>query len=240
MTADVHALAAAYALDALDEAERVEFEAHLASCASCRAELADFVEVVGGLADATGVAAPGHLRERVLAQLDGAEQVPAPSSPIEDRGHRAPVVDLTERRRKLSVANMLTAAAAAVILLVGAIAIAGQRGGSDYDDVASAPDAVIAQLAGDGGSVDMAYSAELDRVALRSREVDDLEPGLRYALWAISDGTPILAGLFDADDGSIDDAVELDDVDAEAWGITVEPETGSDAPTGEILFSAET
>ena len=230
MTADLHALVAAYALDALDDAERGEFEAHLSTCDSCRAELAQFAEVVGGLAEATSVVAPANVRERVLAQIAGTQQVPAP------------VVDLADRRRRrLSVANMLTAAAAAVILLVGAVAISSLRGGgdSDYDDVASASDAVVAELAGDSGTVDVAYSAELDQVALRGQDIDDLEPGLRYALWAITDGTPVPAGLFDTDDGSIDDAVELADVEPQAWGVTVEPETGSDAPTGEIIYYAE-
>ena len=241
MTTDIHALAAAYALDALDDAERIEFEAHLATCESCTAEVTEFAEVVGGLADAGSVAAPTSIREGVLARIGDTEQVARGQAPAEPHERRAaPVVDLTDRRRrKLSVANMLTAAAAAVLLLVGAIVISGQRGGSEYDDVASASDAVVAQLDGDSGSVDVAYSAELGRVALRGQDVDDLDPGLRYALWAIADDTPIPAGLFDTDDGSIDDAVELADVDAEVWGITIEPDTGSDAPTGDILYYAE-
>lgn len=244
MNTDLHSLVAAYALDALDADERAAFEAHLPSCETCPAELADFAEVVGELADATSVAAPAHVREQVLARIDRTEQVPppstsAPSAPVESAD--APVVSLTERRRrKLSVANMLTAAAAAVLLIVGAVVMSGQGGGSDYDDVASASDAIVAQLAGDRGTVDVAYSAELDRVALRGEGLDDLEPGLRYALWAIADETPIPAGLFDTDDGAIDDSVDLTDVDPQAWGITIEPATGSDVPTSEILYYAET
>ena len=248
MTTDLHALVAAYALDALDDDERVAFEAHLGSCPTCPGELAEFTEVVGELADATSSPAPGGVRDRVLAQLGETEQVPAPPvavptapiAPTEPTAPAAPVVDLADRRRRrLSIANMLTAAAAAVLLLVGAIVMSG-GGSSEYDDVADAPDAVIAQLVGDRGSVDVAYSAELDRVALRAENVDGLEPGLRYALWAIAGDTPIPAGLFVPDDGSIDDAVELDDVAADAWGITIEPETGSDAPTTPIIYFAET
>lgn len=238
MTTDLHALVAAYALDALDDDERHAFEAHLASCPTCPAELAGFTEVVGELADATSSPAPGDVRDRVLSRLGETEQVPAPPVPSPDTPD-APVVDLADRRRrKLSIANMLTAAAAAVLLLVGAIVMSG-GGGSDFDDVAAAPDAVVAQLVGDRGSLDVAYSAELDRVALRGEDVDDLGPGLRYALWAIADGTPVPAGLYDPDDGSIDDAVELADVAAEAWGITIEPEAGSDTPTTDIIYFAE-
>lgn len=241
MTTDLHALVAAYALDALDDDERHAFEAHLASCPTCPAELAGFTEVVGELADATSSPVPSDVRDRVLARLGETEQVPAPpvSSPDTVDTVDASVVDLADRRRRrLSMANMLTAAAAAVLLLVGAIVMSG-GGGSDYDDVAAASDAVVAQLVGDSGSLDVAYSAELDRVALRGEGVDDLGPGLRYALWAIAGGTPIPAGLYDADDGSIDDAVELADVAAEAWGVTIEPENGSDAPTTDIIYFAE-
>jgi anti-sigma factor RsiW len=255
MTTDLHALVAAYALDALDDDERAAFEAHLSSCPTCPAELAGFTEVVGELGDAASVEAPDDVRDRVLARLGDVEQVSAGSNDRVPESHvaptetgtpggpaapAAPVVDLAERRsRRLSVANMLTAAAAAVLLLIGAIVISGS-GSSEFDDVASASDAIVARLAGDRGAVDVAYSAELDRVALRAEDVDDLEPGLRYALWAIADGTPIPAGLFEPDDGEIDDVAELADVDAEAWGITVEPDTGSDAPTGEIIYYAET
>ena len=38
-TPEIHALSGAYAVDALDPAERALFEEHLASCAACRAEV---------------------------------------------------------------------------------------------------------------------------------------------------------------------------------------------------------
>ena len=38
--ADIHELAAFYALDALSDEERSAFEAHLSGCDQCRAELA--------------------------------------------------------------------------------------------------------------------------------------------------------------------------------------------------------
>ena len=38
MSADVHGLSGAYAVDALDEREREAFESHLAQCAECQAE----------------------------------------------------------------------------------------------------------------------------------------------------------------------------------------------------------
>ena len=39
MNDDIHSLVGAYAVDALDDAERARFEQHLAACAECRAEV---------------------------------------------------------------------------------------------------------------------------------------------------------------------------------------------------------
>ena len=41
---EIHALSGAYAVDALDPAEKAEFEAHLAACAACRVEVASLRE----------------------------------------------------------------------------------------------------------------------------------------------------------------------------------------------------
>ena len=63
----VHDLTAAYALDAVDGAERAAYEAHLGTCAHCQEELASFWDVTGALArGAVGPAPPGRLRERIL------------------------------------------------------------------------------------------------------------------------------------------------------------------------------
>lgn len=230
MTTDVHALAAAYALDALDADERAEFEAHLDGCDSCRKEIEGFTAVTTGLAGAAAATPPTHLRTDVLGKLDDIEQ---------DRPSDAPVVSLDERRRRSrSVPSFLTAAAVVALIAIGAVVLFANRAGSDFDDVVAAADAVVIELDGETGSVEVVYSDLLDRVALRGENVDDLDSGLRYALWAIADGTPIAAGQFEADDGTIRD-VAVVDVDAQAWGITVESDSDADEPTGEIIYFAE-
>lgn len=232
MTTDPHALAAAYALDALDPEERSEFEQHLATCSSCAAEIAEFGGVVAAIADADAIVPPDHVRDAVLSRLGEHEQVPGPTGP-------ASVVDLARRRRRRSVAGLLAAAAAVVAIAIGAIVVSSGRGSVGFDDVAAAPDGVVTVLDGERGRLEVAYSAELDRVALRGTGVDELGPGLRYALWAISGDAATPAGLFEPSDGSIDDAVELVDVRADAWGITVESAEGADAPTTDIIYFAE-
>ncbi len=63
-----HEAVAAYALGVLDDDERREIEAHLASCPACRAELSRYEDVVGDLgAMAEPVAPSSGLRDRLLA-----------------------------------------------------------------------------------------------------------------------------------------------------------------------------
>ena len=237
MTKDLHSLAAAYALDALDADERAEFEAHVSTCTVCARDVAEFGAVAASLAETSATVPPPQMKAAVMSQLDDLPQEPPP---VRTEPVTAPLVDLAERRRrKLSMPNLLAAAAAVALIAIGAVVITANRGSSAYDDVVTAPDAVVTQLDGASGTIEVVYSDELDRVAVRGSGLGDLGPGLRYALWAIADGTPIPAGLFEPGDGDIEYVTELADVSAEAWGVTIEPETGSDQPTTEIILYAE-
>ncbi len=72
---------AAYALGALDPEEAAELEAHLPTCATCRAELAQFEAVVPALAFSLDVPLePAGHRERFLSMLNEAP-APAPAPP---------------------------------------------------------------------------------------------------------------------------------------------------------------
>jgi len=69
--------AAAYALGSLDPGERAEFEQHLETCASCRAEVQSFHEVTGLLAQSvTPAAPPPALRQRVLRTARRVRPIP--------------------------------------------------------------------------------------------------------------------------------------------------------------------
>jgi hypothetical protein len=64
-------------------------------------------------------------------------------------------------------------------------------------------------------------------------------PGRDYQLWFIADGTPISAGVFEAEDGT---PVNLSSAEMPAGtqtaAITVEPEGGAPAPTGPMVLKA--
>ena len=77
---DPHALAGAYALDALEAAERARYERHLASCRTCPGEVRGFAATAAALGLAAAVTPPPALKGRVLANvaaLAGARAVDA-------------------------------------------------------------------------------------------------------------------------------------------------------------------
>ncbi|MDT7686790.1 MAG: hypothetical protein QOG57_7100, partial [Pseudonocardiales bacterium] len=66
---DIHTLTGAYALDALDELERRQFEAHLTQCPECAREVDELRATAAKLGIAAAEQPPDALRRRVLAQV---------------------------------------------------------------------------------------------------------------------------------------------------------------------------
>jgi anti-sigma-K factor RskA len=92
---DFAAAAAAYALDALTPDERRAFEAHLATCAECQADVASFRGVSVGIGLATDpVDPPSGLKARVIARATGqaavAAPAPTPARVVEFHDRRSP------------------------------------------------------------------------------------------------------------------------------------------------------
>ena len=109
-----HDLAAAFALDALDDDEADEFEQHLAICPDCEDELARLRVAAVALAFAGELAVPPpRLRDRVL-----------------DVG--APVIPLRRRRRPQLVAAVAVVAAAVIAIAVRPWDDGGSLGGMKH------------------------------------------------------------------------------------------------------------
>ncbi|MGI9605104.1 MAG: anti-sigma factor domain-containing protein [Acidimicrobiales bacterium] len=233
MTDDLHELAAAYALDALEPAERDAFEAHHATCESCRREVSEFRATAAELSTGASTPPPASLRDRVLAEVSVSRQdAPLPADDVID-------LDLIRRGRR----PLLVAVAAALVLIVG-IGIASLLTSDDapqtaYPAVLEAVDARELALEGPWpGSVSVAWSEVTERYAMIAEGLPGPGEGLTYELWIIAEGAPIPAGLFVPDGG----ATELDDAlpaTPAVWAITIEPVGGSTQPTGDIILSAE-
>ena len=113
---DLHILNGAYALDALEGAERDRFEHHLHRCQPCAHEVGGLRETATRLAMAVAVVPPPALRGRVLAALARTRQAP-------------PVIDSQPRtaHRPARVPRLAAAAAAVGIAAAAVLGLAQVR-----------------------------------------------------------------------------------------------------------------
>ncbi|CAM3935677.1 anti-sigma factor [Nocardioides marinus] len=229
---DVHALSGAYAVDALDDIERAQFERHLVECAECRAEVDSLREGAAMLADVAPVAPPAALRDRILAEVATVRPLPPQ------------VVEVRPRRRRFPA---LVAAAAAVVTLGVGAPIAYQALSSDTPSVdVSATERVLraadtekyVQRFDDGSRATVYRSKALGQAVIVTEGMADPGEGKVYELWLDHDGEMVAAGFMPK---GPDNTVLLsgDAAAAEGVGITVEPEGGSDEPNLEtaVVFA---
>lgn len=225
--ADIHLLAAPYALDAIDEFERRRFEDHLDECDTCREEVAGYLAVAAEIGAAEETHVSDDLRDAVLAVPDTVRQVGPPIRVVRAGG-------LT---RALSVA----AAAVATVAAVGLGALVANQADRIDDlerDAAVAavleqPDATIATLEQDGQLVRVVSSATSGDAAVVAAGLDQLDDDLVYQLWTITDDdAPAPAGFLEVgDDGHGGQVLASGLGDVDALAISIEPSGGSPAPT---------
>lgn len=236
---DLHHLAAAYALDALDASERIAFEAHYHDCHVCSHDVGDFRSTLAALGELSVVAPPADLKSRVLQQVSVTRQL----SPRVATGSAGS----SPKRRPM----LLAAAAALLLVMVATTAFIVGRDTQDDDafaaqleQVMAQPDVQMVDLAATSsttaGHVRVAWSATVGRAAVIADGLHSPEAGSVYELWMIDDSGAVPARMLDtADGGDVRRILGMPGVPAK-WGITIEPKAGSASPTGEILFLGDT
>lgn len=232
MTSEIHALSGAYAVDALDDIERAQFERHLADCAECRAEVDSLREAAALLPETTSAVPSDALRERVLAGISTVRPLP----PI--------TVEAPARRRARFRPAALVAAAAAVIA-VGAGAVVWQPWEDETsqapaltaaDRVLQAEDAErYVQEFPDGSKAVLTRSKSLNQAVIETSDMAPPPDGKVYELWLEHEGVGMVpAGLMPNEADAVM-LLEGDPATAVGAGITVEPAGGSEEPTGETV-----
>ncbi len=188
---DVHDLTAAYALDALDPHETVEFETHLAQCERCREELAALSESAAALAWAVDAPAPPQALRRRIVDAAAAE--------------RTNVVPLPSRRGWVVRATSAVAAVAACTAVGLGIWSAQLSHSVDSERSARAADARAVEILADPASRRIPLDSGGGVVAVDPTGqgvliVDKLAPapaGKTYEAWVIApEGRAKPAGLF--------------------------------------------
>lgn len=217
---DIHDLVAAYAVDAVDNDERLAFEAHLDTCSQCRAELAELSFAVDHLAGADAVVPPAHLKDSVMSAIDD-----QPTS-------------LDHHRRNRAATWVAGLVAVAAVIVVGVFV--GTSGSSDSDRIAevlAAQDAMTVTLEGDAGPSEFVYSVSVGAGVFYGSEMAAPPSGDVYQLWLIDDSTPLPESTFEPDDA---DGILIEGVQSGLIvAITIEPPGGSQLPTSDPVGAAE-
>ncbi|MBM0231115.1 anti-sigma factor [Micromonospora sp. STR1_7] len=233
MSADIHTLAGAYVLNAVDDVEGAAFERHLADCEPCRREVAELRETVSRLADDAIVeATPPGLRERTLAQVAHTPQL------------RVGARGASDRRQARGWRQLSVAAAAAILVAGGASAVtwtvSNDRISDEQDSsaqarqiaaVLDAPDArVFERSLQPGGAATVVVSRDRDRGVVLLRDLPEAGPGRIYELWLIRGSEPRKVGQL-AEGVRASTTVIGPVAEAGTFGVSNEPVGGSAAPT---------
>ncbi|MGW4951406.1 anti-sigma factor [Streptomyces parvulus] len=237
---DPHSLAAPYALDALEGAERMRFERHLDRCGHCCAEVRDLSEDAVRLARSTAAPAPAALRERVLAAVRTTPQEPAPrpAADVGD-GRRTPRRCRPRGPRPLLV-PFATVTAAAALVVASLFAVQADRTRDELDGardrareiahVLAAPDARATSRADERGrGIGVVASAAEGRAVITLSGYGE-PPGDRvHQLWLVRPGAvPRSLGLLDGDTPLTASGL---DRSSTSLAVTIEPGGGSVRPT---------
>jgi hypothetical protein len=204
-------LVAVYALDALEGADSVAVEAHLAGCDQCRALLDEHRETAAMLAELAGTEEPPSF-DRLAAVID---EPPPPLRSLPGGREHDSDRSADQRSRAAWRRPTVLAAAAAVILALGLGAVLGSLGSSSTKPSAAKPSlsqvaaaaarstgARTLTLTGTGGAAQGKVILTSSGVAyLRQSNMAPLDAEHTYQVWAVVDGSAISVGLLGSDPG---------------------------------------
>jgi hypothetical protein len=262
-------LMALAAVDALDAGDMATLDVLLAERPDLRAEYADLRAAAATMADAVAEPPPPALRAGVLAAIAGVEQdraaapvTPPPPSPRRAAPNEpdepasapptvsappsapAPVTPLRPRRSRGWLIPVLSAAAAAA-LIIGVGAVVRRDDGPPGDllaEVLEDPDHVVMAFDGDLTGLSMIWSPDHGAAVVSGSGLAPPDGTDVYELWRIEgDGAPVAVRTFRPDSVGVVEEL-LDDMEAPgdttSFAVTVEPDGGSEAPTSPVIAQA--
>lgn len=241
---NIHLDTGAYALGALPDIERKQFERHLRTCPACATEVREFTAAAARLGTATPVVQPPDgLRDRVLRGVRTVRQEtpPAPRPAWTDRvTRRLPAFALA--------ASVFLAAAFGGIAWwqhdraedararAGRVEAQVQAKQAELSQVLTAPDArtTTARLPG-GGAAAVVVSRQRNQAVLITADMPAPPRGRVYQVWYEYAGHLEPAGLMDPERPADPVLLRRAMSGASGIGITVEPPGGSPQPTSDSV-----
>ncbi len=184
--------------------------------------------------------APADVEPAPTSGLAPVTSLTPAATPAPDARPASPAEQRANARWFTRTSATLVAAAAAVALFFGGVVTADLFGPGDdaaqqLAAIVAAPDVeTVASPVADGGSATLVSSESLGVSAMVFEGLPELDADEAYALWYITDGEPTPAGLFTVESDGDGQVVQVLDGAFEAGtivGVTVEPASGSPAPT---------
>ena len=246
MTADLHTLSGAYAIDALEPDERAQFERHLAACESCQQEVRELQATAAALAAGSSEEPPSSLKQAVMAEIDQTRQDRPIAPPADLAEHRA-------RRGRVAVLSQRLVGAAAAVLALAVVALgATVTSLNDRLDrvearseqlqalVAAADTQTLAMDGPDGAVAHVVVSSSVGQAVMFGSGMAPAPEGRDYELWFVLEDAFVPAGLLTVDDdGTITHSVQGDLAGVVARAVTIEPAGGSAQPTSDPIMAVE-
>ena len=232
----VNELLAAYALDCLDEAEKVEVARHLAQCAQCQSELVAYQEVTALLPLAASPAdPPPDLKARLMARVRDQPR-PNPQT-VTSAGWIARGVNWTRR-----AAPAWGAISLVLVLLLGIsnLMLWGQvRQMQSAQPLHMKLVQMVGTTAAPAADGVIVISGDGERGTLVVDNMPPLQQGQQYQLWLINGEQRTDGGVFSVDRsgyGSLWVSAPKPLVSYPSFGVTIEPQGGSPGPTGQKVL----
>ena len=227
-----------HALSAVDAADERGLNEHLAGCAECRRELAEWEATAATLALSADPMEPSpQVRERILAEIKSPTVLP----------FKNPRRNLWQRLGSLgSIAAVLAFAA----LLVSVIVLWQQnrrlRQENEIVQILSSPGARVKDLKGTteapGASAKIVFGSE-GRALLITSGLPQPPQGKEYQLWFIEPKrAPRPGKTFSTDSagrGRLEERVWEVDREYSVFAVTLEPAGGLNSPTGAIYLRSD-
>jgi anti-sigma-K factor RskA len=242
-TIDIHALAGAYALDAVTDSEREQFEQHMLGCEACATEVAELRETAARLADGAWSTPPPRLRGSVLDQIHRTRQTP----PLRNRERRRPALRWLRRTAYALAAAVVAIVGVAVTYNIQQDRIDAERAVIEsvrtqqarMQQLLTSGDAVMRSGAVQGGGqVTIVMSPSRNEGVVVLAGAPKPGPDQAYQLWMIEGSTPVSAGVLQAGHSS---GMKLVSgvVGAQMLGVTLEPAVGSTTPTLPVVAQVD-
>ncbi|MEP5614368.1 MAG: anti-sigma factor [Cyclobacteriaceae bacterium] len=244
-----------YVLDQLSQAERMEVEEMAQGHEEVRKEIERIERSIEALAFGTAVTPPADVKDKLASELN-LEETPVVS--ISGNGSASPFL------KYAAAASVLIALGSATMAFnywskwksaegrLSDLVAQNQQFADNYntvnqqlndvqDAVAIMNNSAFSRVVMNGtdnspGSLATIYwNKSTQDVYLNIQELKELSQNQQYQLWAIIDGKPIDAGVFDS--GSSRLLVQMKSIGsgAAAFAVTIEPRGGSESPSLETM-----